>query len=129
MVYYRKPMSAANKETVQPASVSIGSKIGAAEAAQIRELIEAGVYLNESDFVRDAIRHRLSEIKVIKCRDVDYETAKKEILGYFKSRGESYPDEASVDLELDFDLVMKITEELRKEGTISLQNSSQKRRR
>ena len=78
----------------------------------------AGVYLNESDFVRDAIRHRLSEIKVIKCRDVDYETAKKEILGYFKSRGESYPDEASVDLELDFDLVMKITEELRKEGRL-----------
>ena len=111
-------MSAENKKTVQPASVSIGSKIAAAEAAQIRELIEAGVYLNESDFVRDVIRHRLSEIKVIKCRDIDYETAKKEILGYFKSRGESYPDEASVDLELDFDLVMKITEELRKEGRL-----------
>ena len=49
-------------------------------------------YLNESDFVRDAICRRLSEIKVIKCRDVDYETAKKEVLGYYKSRGESYPD-------------------------------------
>lgn len=51
-------------------------------------------------------------------QDVDYETAKREILGYFKCRGESYPDEASVDLELDFDLVMKITEELRKEGRL-----------
>jgi Arc/MetJ-type ribon-helix-helix transcriptional regulator len=118
MVYYKKHMSAADKGMVHPASVSIGSKIAVAEAAQIRELIEAGFYLNESDFVRDAIRHRLSEIKVVKCRDVDYETAKKEILGYFKSRGESYPDEASVDLELDFDLVMKITEELRKEGRL-----------
>lgn len=118
IVHYRKHMGAANKEMIPPTSVSIGSKIAAAEAAQIRELIEAGVYLNESDFVRDAIRHRLSEIKVIKCRDVDYETAKKEILGYFKSRGESYPDEASMDLELDFDLVMKITEELRKEGRL-----------
>jgi Arc/MetJ-type ribon-helix-helix transcriptional regulator len=111
-------VSAANKESIQPASVSIGAKIAAAEAAQIRELIEAGVYLNESDFVRDAIRHRLSEIRVVKCRDVDYETAKKEILGYFKSRGESYPDEASMDLELDFDLVMKITDELRREGRL-----------
>ena len=118
MVHYRKHTGAANKETTHPASVSIGSKIAVAEAAQIRELIEAGVYLNESDLVRDAIRHRLSEIKVVKCRDVDYETAKKEILGYFKSRGESYPDEASVDLALDFDLVMKITEELRKEGRL-----------
>jgi Arc/MetJ-type ribon-helix-helix transcriptional regulator len=111
-------MGASNREAVQPASVSIGSEIAAAKAAQIRELIEAGVYLNESDFVRDAIRHRLSEIKVIKCRDVDYETAKKEILGYFKGRGEAYPDEASSDLELDFDLVMKITDELRKEGRL-----------
>jgi len=103
---------------VQPVSISIGAKIASAEARQIRELIEAGVYLNESDFVRDAIRHRLSEIKVIKCRDVDYETAKKEILGYYKSRGEAYPDEVAGDLELDFDIVMKATDELRKEGRL-----------
>ncbi|MCJ7445753.1 MAG: ribbon-helix-helix domain-containing protein [Methanotrichaceae archaeon] len=50
-------MSASNKETIQSVSVSIGTKIAPAEARQIRELIEAGVYLNESDFVRDAIRH------------------------------------------------------------------------
>ena len=73
-----------------------------------------GAFLNESDFVRDAIRHRLAETKVIKCRDVDYETAKKEVTGYFKQAGEAYPDEAAEDLELDFDLVMRITEELRK---------------
>jgi Arc/MetJ-type ribon-helix-helix transcriptional regulator len=118
MVHHSEHMSASNKEASPSASVSIGAKIAPVEARQIRELIEAGVYLNESDFVRDAIRHRLSEIKVIKCRDVDYETAKKEILGYYKSRGEAYPDEAALDLELDFDLVMKATEELRKEGRL-----------
>ena len=118
MVYYSKHMSASNKEAAPSASVSIGAKIAPVEARQIRELIEAGVYLNESDFVRDAIRHRLSEIKVTKCRDVDYETAKKEILGYYKSRGEAYPDDAALDLELDFDLVMKATEELRTEGRL-----------
>ncbi len=111
-------MSATNKDITTPTSISIGAKIGAAEARQIRELIEAGVFLNESDFVRDAIRHRLAEIKVIKCRDVDYETARKEVAGYFKRRGEAYPDEAAEDLELDFDLVMKITEELRRDGTL-----------
>jgi len=111
-------MSASNREAFQPVSVSIGAKIASAEARQIRELIEAGVYLNESDFVRDAIRHRLSEIKVVKCRNVDYETAKKEILGYYRSRGEAYPDDAAGDLELDFDIVMKATEELKKEGRL-----------
>ena len=54
-----------------PVPVSIGAKIAPEQATQIRELIESGLYLDESDFVRDAIRHRLSEIKVIKCRDVE----------------------------------------------------------
>ena len=107
-------MDASKKGMPPPASVSIGAKIAPAEAAQIRELLEAGLYLNESDFVRDAIRHRLSEIKVIKCREVDFQTAKKEILGYYKARG----DEAARDLELDFDLVMKATGELRREGRL-----------
>ena len=48
-------MSASNKGTLQPLSASIGAKIAPAEAAQIRELIEAGLCLGESDLVRDAI--------------------------------------------------------------------------
>ncbi len=40
-------------------------------------------------------------MKLIKYRDLDYETAKKEVSGYFQSRGEAYPSDASEDLELD----------------------------
>ena len=58
-------MDASKKGMPQPAAVSISARIAPEQAAQIRELIEAGLYLDESDFVRDAIRHRLSEIKVI----------------------------------------------------------------
>ncbi|MGB4653003.1 hypothetical protein [Methanothrix sp.] len=39
-------------------------------------------------------------------------------LGYYKARGGAYPDEAARDLELDFDLVMKATGELRREGRL-----------
>lgn len=56
----------------------MGSKIPATEFEKIQRLVEAGVYLNTSDFVRDAIRDKLASIKVIKYRDVDYKTAKKE---------------------------------------------------
>jgi Arc/MetJ-type ribon-helix-helix transcriptional regulator len=96
----------------------IGSKITRSELTQIQDLIDAGVYLNASDFVREAIRDKLAAIKVIKCRDVDYETAKKEIIGYFQRKQEAYPDEISQDLELDFDLVRRITAELKKEGRL-----------
>ena len=96
----------------------IGAKITQSELAPIQDLIDAGVYLNASDFVREAIRNKLAAIKVIKCRDVDYETAKKEIIGYFQRNHEAYPDEISQDLELDFDLVRRITSELKKEGRL-----------
>jgi Arc/MetJ-type ribon-helix-helix transcriptional regulator len=111
-------MSASDKTISSPSTVSIGAKITPAQSMQIRELIEAGAFINESDFVRDAIRHRLTEIKVVKCRDIDNDTARKEITGYFKRHGEAFPDEAAEDLELDFDLVMRIAEELRKDGTL-----------
>ena len=77
----------------------IGSKITPSELTQIQDLIDAG-------------------IKVIKCRNVDYETAKKEITGYFQRMHEAYPDEISQDLELDFDLVRRITSERKKEGRL-----------
>ena len=36
--------------------------------------------------MRDAIRDKLAAIKTIKYREVNYETAKKEVMGYFLSR-------------------------------------------
>jgi hypothetical protein len=52
----------------------------------------------------------------IEYRDVDYETAKKEVAGYFKMKGEAYASDASTDLELDYELVCKIMDDLEKEG-------------
>jgi hypothetical protein len=37
-----------------------------------------------------------------------------------KRRGEAYPDDASLELALDFDLVMKIALELRREGKLEV---------
>ncbi len=98
----------------------MGSKVSAVELEQIRQLVAAGVYLNTSDFARDAILDKLSAIKTIKYRDLDYDTAKKEVMGYFQERGEAYPSEVEEDLELDYELVCQITEELKIEGRLEL---------
>ena len=94
----------------------VGAKLTRNEIGQINKLVEAGFYLNPSDFIREAVREKLSAIKVIEYRDVDYETAKKEVAGYFKMKGEAYASEASTDLELDYELVCKIMDDLEKEG-------------
>jgi hypothetical protein len=67
-------------------------------------------------FIRDAVREKLAAIKVIECRDVDYETAKKEVAGYFQMKGEAYASDASTDLQLDYELVCEIMDDLEKDG-------------
>lgn len=104
------------KETKQ--SKTIGTKLTPREYEEISGLVDAGIYLSASDFVRESIRDKLKSIRVIKIRDVDYETAKKEVLGYYRSYDEAYISEVSADLELDLELVNQITEELEHEGRL-----------
>jgi methylated-DNA-[protein]-cysteine S-methyltransferase len=54
--------------------------------------------------------------KVIEYRDLDYESAKKEVAGYFLMKGEAFASDASTDLQLDYELVCKIMDDLEKEG-------------
>ena len=96
----------------------MGTKLTRNEIDQINRLIDAGMYLNSSDFIREAVREKLAAIKVIEYRDVDFETAKKEVSGYFRMKGEAYASDASSDLELDYDLVCRIMDELEKEGKL-----------
>ena len=58
----------------------------------------------------------MKAIKVIECWDVDYEAAKKEVAGYFQMNGEAYASDASIDLQLGYELVCKIMDDLEKEG-------------
>lgn len=106
--------------TAISSSKVMGAKLTRNEIEQINNLVEAGLYLNPSDFVREAVREKLAAIKVIEYRDVDYKTAKKEVAGYFKKKGEAYASDASLDLELDYELVCKIMDDLKKEGQMEV---------
>jgi Arc/MetJ-type ribon-helix-helix transcriptional regulator len=107
-------------EAIRSEGHVIGSKVPAVELEQIKQLVASGVYLNTSDFVRDAIRDKLAAIKTIKYRDVDYGTAKKEVMGYFQERGEAYPSDIEEDLELDYKLICQIVDELKREGRLEV---------
>jgi hypothetical protein len=81
-------------------------------------LINNGLYLSVSDFLRESNRDKLKATKVIKLRDINYDDAKKEILGYYQNYDEAYLSEVSENLELDLELVIQITEELEQEGRL-----------
>ena len=99
-------------------SKTIGTKLPKAEYDEISELINAGMFLNGSDFVREAVREKLRSVKVIKIRDIDYDRAKKEVLGYYKSYEEAYISEVAENLELDLELTAKIVQDLINEGKL-----------
>ena len=101
-------------------SKTVGTKLTSREYEEISRMVDAGIFLNASDFVREAIRDKLKSIKVIKIRNIDYETAKKEVFGYYQSYDEAYLSEVSEDLELDLELVHQITEELEREGRLKV---------
>ncbi len=98
--------------------VTVGTKLTSTEYDTLRKVVDAGTFLNVSDFIREAVREKLEAIEIIKIRDIDYKTAKKEVLGYFQKYGEAYPSDAANDLGLEMETVNKITAELRKEGRL-----------
>ena len=71
---------------------------------QLINLIENGDYLSISDFLREAIREQLKTYKVANFREVNYFDANL--------------DEIAIDLELDFELVFNILNDLVLEGRI-----------
>ena len=98
----------------------VGTKLTPEEISRIQGLIEAGMYISVSDFVREVIRDKLRDIKVIKVRDVNYDEATREVLDYYRTYKEAYPHEVADALELDYDLVWKITEELKRDRRLEV---------
>lgn len=113
-------MTGTKSESKKPLAKAIGTKVTPREIEEINGLIDAGIYLSVSDFIREAVRDKLRAIKVIKIRDIDYDLAKREILGYYRSYEEAYDYEVSHDLELDYELVCEITAELEREGRLGV---------
>jgi hypothetical protein len=85
---------------------------------QLVNLIENGDYLSISDFLREAIREQLKTYKVANFREINYFDAKKEVLSYFIKYDDCFLDEIAIDLELDFELVYNILNDLIQEGRI-----------
>lgn len=70
------------------------------------------------DAVQDKLYSNSSATKVIKIRNVDYSAAKKEVLEYYRRHKEAFPHEVAEDLVRDYELVWRVTEDLKKEGRL-----------
>jgi|SRR3989344_2877434 len=100
------------------ASQMLGARLTGREEDEIKKLVDTGLYISVSEFIRDSVRKNLASLKVIETRNVSKIAAKKEILEYMKKHKESYASDVSEDLGLDIDLVILVMKELRSEGVV-----------
>src|SRR3989344_1469674 len=100
------------------ATQMLGVRLTGREEDEIKKLVEAGLYVSASEFIRDSVRKNLASLKAIQIQPVSKATAKKEILDYMKKHREAYASDISEELGLDLDLVFTIMKEMNAEGVI-----------
>ena len=86
---------------------------------QLIDLIHNGAYLSISDFLFFFFREQLKTYKVANLREISYLDAKREVISYFIKYNDCFLDEIAIDLELDFELVFNIVNELILEGRVA----------
>lgn len=96
-------------------SQAAGTRLAERTEEEIEKLVSRGFYMSRSAFIREAVRDKLASIRVIQLReDVSFQQAKREILEYLTQHEQAYPSEIADALRLDYGLVLKALEELRK---------------
>jgi Arc/MetJ-type ribon-helix-helix transcriptional regulator len=96
-------------------SKQVAAKVSKVEYELIRRLVKSGLYINSSDFVRDAMRRRLAEINSAAKTSTD--DLKQELHDYMKEHdGLIWPDEAARDLGYSVLDILEALRKLEKEG-------------
>lgn len=93
----------------------VSTKLSRKETQEITKLVKSGLFINTSDFVRDAIRRRLQELGNVSMDTP--EVIQQRVYEYFKHKGGSaWPDEAAIDLGYSVLEVLEALERLERKG-------------
>ena len=94
----------------------VGTRITSQEVKQLDALVAAGAFLNRADAVRTAIRNMVTGVTVLRARRIPASQARREILSYLDEHDQAYASDIADALELDYDVVLRILQELRRSG-------------
>jgi len=99
-------------------SEQVSTRLSQSESTQIQKLVRMGFYMNESDFVRSAIREKLAAMEIHVIRDISMAKTKREILRYLRKHRIAYPSDIAFELGLDLETTMTAVRELWEKGKI-----------
>ena len=96
-----------------------GVRLAQRQEEEIQRLVNTGVYVSASEFIREAVREKLASFDVLEMRqNVPPEQAKSEVLAYLGQHKRAYASDISAALTLDYDLVVAVLKELEAEGRV-----------
>ncbi len=96
----------------------MGVRLTEREEEEIKRLVDTGLYVSVSEFIRVSVRKNLNALRAVEVRDI--KEAKKAILGYMKAHKEASSSDVMQDLKLDLRIVFTVMAELCTEGVINI---------
>lgn len=96
----------------------LGVRLTERDEKEIKKLVDAGLYVSVSEFIRDSVRKNLALFNTLEIRPISKLQARKEIMKYMLDHRESYASDISEELGIDLDLVFTIMKGLSKEGIV-----------
>ena len=86
---------------------------------EISRIVKAtGIYNNEAEFIREAIRGKLGEVSIVETRSVPEEKVEEEVISYIKEKGKAYPSDITADLGIPYFTVTDIIQKLVQKGRL-----------
>jgi len=103
-------------------SYQVASKVSRSTYLKIKKLIDAGMFLNFSDFTRKAIENeleRIGETEILSVKEASVEEAKRLIEEYLDSHhGPVYPSDIADHYGLELEPVFEAVKQLKAEGKV-----------
>lgn len=86
---------------------------------EISRVVEfTGMYNSEAEFIRDAVRSKLSEVSIVEARSISDERVSEEIVKYVREKGKAYPSDITADLGIPYFTVVEAIQKLVREGAL-----------
>lgn len=108
--------------TTKELSYQVSSKVSKSTYIKIKRLIDAGMFLNFSDYTRKAIEdklEKLGETEMISMKETSVQEAKKMIAEYLNQhQGLVYPSDIADHYGLELEPVFEAIKQLKAEGKV-----------
>jgi len=107
------------QKMVRKGTFQIAVRLSEEDYFKIKQLVEAGLFKNFAEFLRDAARDKLGSMEVLSVQEVDDAAAERMIEDYVSAHpGPSFVSEIADALGLEYSVAFRVVHKLLEEGRV-----------